>query len=205
MAPDLRAFIAGTAARATRKIPFRSISNVRSHLSSSSVSSGALWAIPALATTTSIRPRRASTLATSASTADVERTSSAWNSAEPPAIRMASTVSLPSRSSTSVTTTWSPSAAKALAVACPMPMPAPVMRTTREESSVSVMIVMSSLTASRRRNSDRASVRQTGWPAATQERQRLPPPPQARRNGQAAARMPCGCAIPATVPEQAVC
>src|SRR5579872_694827 len=84
--------------------------------------------MPALATTTSIAPRRASISATILSACRVERTSKAMNSAEPPLASASWAALEPSVSRMSVTTTWSPAAAKASAVARPMPMPPPVIR-----------------------------------------------------------------------------
>ncbi|MNT82987.1 hypothetical protein D3C72_2227950 [compost metagenome] len=75
MLPSPRLRMPGATARARRKMPFRSMSKVRSHLSSVSAASGVRWAMPALATTTSMRLCRFSRSATSASVADVERTS----------------------------------------------------------------------------------------------------------------------------------
>jgi hypothetical protein len=130
-APRCAAFIRGAAARTTRTIPVRSTSIVLCHSASVIVASGIVCAIPAFATITSNAPRRRSTSATTASVAAVSRTSRRWNSAEPPAERIAATVDSPASTSTSVTTTWSPSAANVRAQACPMPMPAPVISTFR--------------------------------------------------------------------------
>jgi len=106
IAPDRRSIIAGTAARTTRKMPFRSTSKVWSHFSSLSEESGALCAMPALAITASSGPWRFSTSATTALARAVSVTSSAWNSAAPPFALICAATAAPSSRRMSVATTW---------------------------------------------------------------------------------------------------
>ena len=173
-------------------MPLRSISNVWSHFSSSSLASGTRWAMPAFAMIASMPPYFFSAAATTALAVSVERTSSLWNSAFPPPRAISSATAAPSFSRTSVATTVYPAFAKALAVARPMPMPAPVMRTVL-------------LTALHLRNWGRWSGRQIDSPARSRGKPPLRRPPRARQIARAAAPWPWRCANPRKAPARAGC
>src|ERR1051326_5524623 len=103
----------------------------RSHSASSIAVNGFLARsakMPALLTSTSIVPNRASVAATSAATDCAEVTSVTRWIASPPAAPMRDATALPS--STSATTTLAPAAASAAAISAPMPRAAPVTMAT---------------------------------------------------------------------------
>jgi len=93
MRPPPAALSRGTAARVQKKAPSRFTASVRRHVSSSmSVSRSNRWAMPALFTSASRRPNRASTAANIRATASGSLTSACTAMAVPPAAAMAAVV-----------------------------------------------------------------------------------------------------------------
>src|SRR5580704_1162145 len=122
------AIIRGITALQVRYVPRTLTSNTRSQVRGGVSCSTPAALMPALATSTSIRPKSA-TAAPAARSRSSGRVTSAWMSApRPPAMRISSAVRAAAAPSMSMASTDAPSAANRVAIARPMPEPAPVTR-----------------------------------------------------------------------------
>src|SRR5215211_3195918 len=134
--PLRRSIITRATACVHRNTPV-SITSIWRRQSASGISSD-LWrrAIPALFTSTSIRPRRAITFSTSPAQDLLTVTSSGTNSASYPSASSCPAAFCPCSSTSSPITTRAPARQKALAMPNPIPRPAPVTTAMRSLSSV---------------------------------------------------------------------
>ena len=130
MTPLFRSIMPGATAWLQWKTPRRLMSMTRSNCSSVILTRRASCVMPALLTSTSMRPCLSWTLATTASMVARSVTSMTWPSASAPRARHCCTTASMPVGLMSQTMTMAPSAANLRAVASPMPWAAPVMRLT---------------------------------------------------------------------------
>src|SRR5580698_1428037 len=122
------AIIRGITALQVRYVPRTLTSNTRSQVRGGVSCSTPAALMPALATSTSIRPKSA-TAAPAARSRSSARVTSAWTSTpRPPPERISSAVRAAAAPSMSRASTDAPSAANLVAIARPMPEPAPVTK-----------------------------------------------------------------------------
>jgi hypothetical protein len=130
MAPPCSCIACTKHSRAIRKPPVRLVATTASQPLALIVAAGAMYWPPALLTSASMRPWRASTVATACLTASSSRMSQARLSARPPSARISSAVACSLAASRPSSTGVAPSAASSWAVQRPMPEPPPVTTTT---------------------------------------------------------------------------
>ena len=130
MTPLFRSIMPGATAWLQWKTPRRLMSMTRSNCSSVILTRRASCVMPALLTSTSMRPCFSWTLATTASMVARSVTSMTWPSASAPRARHCCTTASMPVGLMSQTMTMAPSVANLRAVASPMPWAAPVMRLT---------------------------------------------------------------------------
>src|SRR5438128_276704 len=138
MTPRRRRTMRRAAAWATRNVPLRLTSMMRSHVASESSRNGTIGSTAALVTATSIRPQ-ARSIASKPSRTEAESATSIWSaSAFARPIRRAAACAVVG--SMSATATLAPSRAKASAMAWPIPRPAPVTSATWPLSFIAHLI-----------------------------------------------------------------